>query len=69
MRVDFCLTMKNAIISGQQVEYFQLDWHEDLSPVQLAGRFNQWLYDDDFIHKSIPGVNHIGYCMLSINPL
>jgi hypothetical protein len=68
MRVNFCLTMKNAVISDKQVDYFQLVWSEDLTPVQLAGRFNKWLYDDEFIHKSIPDIDHIGYCMLSINP-
>jgi hypothetical protein len=48
MLVDFNLTIKNAQILNTEVEHFELTWREDLTPVQLANRFNRWLYDDDF---------------------
>jgi hypothetical protein len=69
MQVDFRLTIKNAQILDNHVEHFELAWREDLTPVQLAGRFNRWLYDEEFIRDSIPEISQIGYCMLSINPL
>jgi hypothetical protein len=69
MLVDFCLTIKNAQILNNDVEHFELTWREDLTPVQLAGRFNQWLYDEDFLMNSLPELDQVGYCMLSINPL
>jgi len=69
MRVDFCLTIKNAIIADRQIDYFQLSWCEDLTPLQLAGRFNRWLYDDDFLSRTLPDLHHAGVCTLSINPL
>jgi hypothetical protein len=69
MKVDFCLTIKDAQISNKLIEHFELTWREDLTPIQLAGRFNQWLYDEDFLENSIPDLDRVGYCMLSINPL
>lgn len=69
MLVDFNLTIKNAQISNNEIEHFELTWREDLTPVELAGRFNQWLYDDDFIANSLPDLEQVGYCMLTINPL
>ncbi|MCP4580980.1 MAG: hypothetical protein GY839_05140 [candidate division Zixibacteria bacterium] len=69
MQVDFCLTIFDAIISGDSVDYFELKWSEDLSPVQLAGRFNRWIYDDEFIRDRLPDLSRAGRCLLSINPL
>jgi len=69
MQVDFCLTIRDAQIFNNHVEHFELTWREELTPVQLAGRFNSWLYDDEFIHRSIPDLSRMGYCMLSITPL
>jgi len=69
MLVDFSLTIKDAQILNNEIEHFELTWREDLTPVQLAGRFNQWLYDEDFLANSLPELDHVGYCMLTINPL
>ena len=69
MQVDFRLTIKNAVIADQNVQHFELIWREDLTPIQLAGRFNQWLYDDDFVMRSLPEMDQAGYCLLSITPL
>jgi len=69
MKVDFCLTIIDAVISGDPIDYFELKWSEDLSPVQLAGRFNRWIYDDEFIRNRLPDLNQAGRCLLSINPL
>ncbi|NLI14786.1 MAG: hypothetical protein GX409_00715 [candidate division Zixibacteria bacterium] len=69
MLVDFNLTIKNAQILNTEVEHFELTWREDLTPVQLANRFNRWLYDDDFLINSFPELDHAGYCVLTINPL
>ena len=69
MKVEFCLTIKDAVISGDRIEYLEFKWREDLSPVQLAGRFNRWLYDDDFVQDSLPDLNRAERCLLSINPL
>jgi len=69
MKVDFSLTIKNAIISGKSVDFFELKWSEELSSVQLAGRFNQWLYDDEFIKDKLPDLNQASHCLLSITPI
>jgi hypothetical protein len=69
MKVDFCLIIDNAVISGRKFDYLELKWQEELSPVQLAGRFNQWLYDDEFIQQNIPDLCRASRCLLSINPL
>ena len=63
------MTLKNALISGNRIDYLELKWREDLSPVQLAGRFNRWLYDDDFVQDNLPDLNRAERCLLSINPL
>ena len=69
MKVDFRLTIKNAVVSGKSIDFFELNWREELSTVQLAGRFNQWLYDDEFIQDKLPDLKQAGQCLLSINPL
>ncbi len=69
MKVDFSLIIKDAVISGRFVEYFELRWYEEISPVQLAGRFNRWLYDDEFIQNSLPDLDQAGHCLFSINPM
>jgi len=69
MIVEFGLTMKNAEISGVFVDYFELRWLEELSSAQLARRFNQWLYDDEFISDRLPDLNNADHCLLSISPL
>ena len=68
MHVDFCLTIKDGVISGKSVDFFELSWREDLTSVQLAGRFNRWLYDEEFITDQLPDLNCAGQCLLSINP-
>lgn len=68
MKVDFCLTIDNAVISGKIIDYLELRWQEDLSPGQLAGRFNRWLYDEEFIKDSLPDLHQAAHCLLSINP-
>ena len=69
MRVDFGLIIKNGVISGRRVEYFELKWQEELSPSQLATRFDRWLYDDEFLHEKLPDLASAGRCLLTINPL
>lgn len=69
MKVDFCLTIDKAVISGKSIDYLELRWQEDLSPGQLAGRFNRWLYDDEFIKDSLPDLNQAARCLLSISPM
>jgi len=69
MKVDFRLTIKNGVISGKSVDFFELKWSEELSSIQLAGRFNQWLYDDEFIKDKLPDLNQASQCLLSINPM
>jgi len=68
MKVDFCLMINEAVIMDKEIEYLELRWQEDLSPVQLAGRFNRWLYDEEFIKESLPDLASAGRCLLSINP-
>jgi len=63
------LTLKNAIVSDKFIDYLEFQWQEDLSPVQLAGRFNRWLYDDEFVRKSLPDLARAGQCLLFISPL
>ncbi len=69
MTVDFSLILNNAVISGRNIEYLELKWQEELSPKQLAGRFDKWLYDDEFISESMPDLLSAGRCLLTINPL
>jgi hypothetical protein len=69
MKVEFSLTMKNAEISGAFVDYFELRWLEELSSAQLARRFNQWLYDDEFISERLPDLCNADHCLLSISTL
>ncbi|OQX91726.1 MAG: hypothetical protein B6D58_06640 [candidate division Zixibacteria bacterium 4484_95] len=61
--------MKNADISGVSVDYFELRWLEELSSVQLARRFNQWLYDDEFLSDRLPDLTNADHCLLCISPL
>jgi hypothetical protein len=69
MIVSFCLSIDNAVISDRKIDFLELRWEEDLSSTQLAGRFNRWLYDDEFIKDSLPDLTHARHCLLSINPL
>ena len=68
MKVYFSLTIKNGVISGKSIEFFEVKWCEELTSVQLAGRFNQWLYDDEFVKNKLPDLNHASQCLLSIDP-
>jgi hypothetical protein len=68
MIVDFCLVIDKAVISGHQIDFLEFRWREDLTSTQLAGRFNRWLYDDEFIKDSLPDLTDAGRCLLSINP-
>ena len=68
MKVEFKLTIKNALISGRSVDFFEFKWSEELTSVQLAGRFNKWLYDDEFFKDKLPDLSHASHCLLSINP-
>ena len=69
MIVDFKLTLKNAVVSDKFIDFLELQWQEDLSPVQLAGRFNKWLYDDEFVRENLPDLARAGQCLLFISPL
>ena len=69
MIVEFRLTIKKAVIAGKFVDFLELNWQEELTAVQLAGRFNKWLYDDEFVEKKLPDLHRAKVCLLSINPL
>jgi len=67
--VNFRLKMKDAEIGREIIDYFQLDWQEDLTPNQLASRFNDWLTDESFFEDRIPDLRRARFCQLHINPL
>jgi len=69
MQVQFSLKMKDARIRNEYVDYFELQWSEDLTPRQLASRFHVWLSDNSFISNRIPDLQDAAYCQLFINPL
>ena len=69
MIVQFSLKMKDAWIGDNLVDYLELEWHEDLTPRQLAARFHVWLNDQTFIERQIPDLREAAYCQLFINPL
>lgn len=69
VQVDFSLTVRDALISGRRVDYLQLRWREELTPVELAGRYNRWLYDDDFVGRQLPDIIGASQLLLSISPL
>jgi len=68
MQVQFSLKMKDARIGNEYVDYFELEWKEDLTPKQLAVRFHSWLSDDNFISSRLPDLQDAAYCQLFINP-
>lgn len=68
MKVRFSLKMKDARIGEETIEYLQLDWHEQLTPKQLAARFHVWLNDHEFVGRQLPDLKDATYCQLSIDP-
>ncbi len=69
MNVRFCLKMKNAHIGEDIIDFLELEWHEELTPRQLAARFHVWLNDQDFVERQLPDLKEAAYCQLSINPV
>jgi hypothetical protein len=69
MTVRFKLTMRDAWIGNELVDFLELQWHESLSPRQLASRFNAWLSDQTFISRQMPDLRGASYCQLFIDPL
>jgi len=69
MQVQFSLKMKDALIREVEIDYFELEWKEDLTPRQLAARFNSWLSDNSFIKNRFPDLQDATFCQLLINPL
>jgi hypothetical protein len=69
MIVQFSLKMKDAWIGDDLVDYLELEWHENLSPRQLASRFHVWLNDQTFIERQMPDLREAAFCQLLINPL
>ncbi len=68
MTVKFRLKMKDAIVSGMAVEFFELCWQEDLDPQGLADRFRTWLNDQTFIERRLPDLQEAAFCQLTIDP-
>lgn len=68
MQVQFSLKIKDALIGGVAIDYFELEWKEDLTPRQLATRFNCWLNDNSFIRDRFPDLQDAAFCQLLINP-
>ena len=66
---NFCQKMKDARISDEIVDYFELECQEELTSRQLAARFNIWLNDHTFISQQLPDLQEASYCQLFINPL
>ena len=69
MQVQFSLKMRDAIIRDELIDYFELEWKEDLTPRQLATRFHTWLSDHSFLITRLPDLQDAAYCQLFINPL
>ena len=69
MKVRFSLKMKDALIGDDVVDFLELEWHEQLTPRQLAARFHVWLNDHDFVERQLPDLREATYCQLSIDPL
>jgi len=61
--------MKDARIGDNIVDFFELEWHEQLTPRQLAARFHVWLNDQYFVERQLPDLREATYCQLSIDPL
>jgi hypothetical protein len=60
--------MKDAVVSGTAVEFFELAWQEDLDPQGLADRFRAWLNDQTFIERRLPDLQEAAFCQLTIDP-
>lgn len=69
MQVKFSLKMMDATVGDRVIDYFELEWKEDLTPRQLAVRFNSWLSDQSFLTTRLPDLQDAAYCQLFINPL
>lgn len=69
MLVNFCLKMKDAEIGRERIDYFEVGWQEDLTPRQLALRFDNWLTDECFFEERMPDLKRAAWCQLHINPL
>lgn len=69
MKVRFSLKMEHALIGESQVDFLELEWHEHLSPRQLAAHFHAWLNDQYFVERQLPDLKEASYCQLSIDPL
>jgi hypothetical protein len=61
--------MKDALIGNEVVDFLELQWHESLSPRQLASRFNVWLSDQTFMRRQMPDLQDATFCQLFIDPL
>jgi hypothetical protein len=68
MQVKFCLKMKNAVIGKKYVQYFEMNWQEDLNSQELAERFDVWLNDETFMKYKLPDLKEAGFCQLLIDP-
>ena len=69
MNVRFSLKVKDALVGENLVDFLELEWHEQLSPRQLAARFHVWLNDQYFVERQLPDLKEASYCQLSIDPL
>jgi hypothetical protein len=60
--------MKNALIGTISVDYLEINWEEELTRKQLAGRFQAWLNDETFIQRRLPDLKEASFCQLLIDP-
>ncbi len=68
MKVRFRLKLMDAHIGPDRVDFLELEWHEQLTPKQLAARFHVWLNDREFVERQLPDLKTATYCQLSIDP-
>jgi hypothetical protein len=60
--------MRDALIGDAVVDYLELGWQEELTPRQLAARFQAWLNDSTFIERKLPDLKEAAFCQLFISP-
>lgn len=65
----FSLKMRDALIGERMIDFLELEWHEQLTPRQLAARFHIWLNDRYFVERQLPDLRDASYCQLFIDPL
>ncbi len=68
MQVKFCLKMRDAVIGTKSVQYFEINWQEELNQQELASRFHVWLNDETFIQDRLPDLKEASFCQLLIDP-